>query len=41
MQDLLNKGLVSVSQQGKRVYYSLDRDRIRQVLEWLQRVLLE
>lgn len=41
MQDLLNEGLVSVSQQGKRVYYSLDRDRIRLVLEWLQRVLLE
>lgn len=40
MQELLNEGLVVVHQQGKRSYYSLNRERVREVLDWMERLFL-
>lgn len=33
MNELLNQGLIKVRQQGKRIYYSLDRERVQLLLE--------
>lgn len=40
-QELLNEGLVEVRQQGKRSYYSLNRERVREVLGWMERLFLQ
>ena len=39
-QELLNEGLIEVRQQGKRSYYSLNRERVREVMAWMERLFL-
>lgn len=40
MQELVNEGLIDVRQQGKRLYYSLNGERVREVLDRTAQQLL-